>query len=105
MSDPITTPATGPGAGTHLIQVQYDPSTLSLDVSLSSASINPGDTVVWNFFGIPTGWTPWIEFRRSATTPSPVPWTACPRPLTGSGASVVRPAGQETSRSNSNTAP
>jgi len=64
MSDPITTPATGPGAVTHLIQVQYDPSTLSLDVSRSSVSINPGDTVVWNFLGIPAGWTPWIEFRK-----------------------------------------
>ncbi|HYU32103.1 MAG TPA: hypothetical protein VEW48_08060 [Thermoanaerobaculia bacterium] len=65
MSDPITTPATGPGAVTHLIQVQYDPSTLSLAVSYPSMSLNPGDTVVWNFLGIPAGWTPWIEFRRS----------------------------------------
>lgn len=64
MSDPITTPATGPGAVTHLIQVQYDPSTLSLAVLRSRMSLNPGDTVVWNFLGIPTGWTPWIEFRK-----------------------------------------
>jgi len=67
MSDPITTPAapaTGPGAVTHLIQVQYDPSTLSLAVSPRDMSLNPGDTVVWNFIGAPAGWTPWIEFRR-----------------------------------------
>lgn len=65
MTDPLTTPETGTGSVTHLIQVQYDPSTLTLAVSRPNVSINPGDTVVWNFLGIPEGWTPWIEFRRA----------------------------------------
>ncbi len=55
----------GPGSVTHLIEVQCDPSTLTMTVSLPRISLNPGDTVVWSFLGIPEGWTPWIEFRRS----------------------------------------
>jgi len=55
----------GPGSVTHLIQVMCDPSTLTMTVSLPSVSLNPGDTVVWSFLGIPAGWTPWIEFRKA----------------------------------------
>jgi hypothetical protein len=57
--------STAAGSVTHLIQVQYDPSTLSLAVSRPRVFLNPGDTVVWSFLGIPEGWTPWIELRRS----------------------------------------
>ena len=55
----------GPGTVTHLIQVQNDPVTHTLTVSRSPVAVNPGDTVVWSFLGIPEGWTPWIEFRRT----------------------------------------
>lgn len=64
MTDPLKPSANGPGSVTHLLQVRYDPSTLTLAVVQPSVSINPGDTVVWSFLGIPAGWTPWIEFRR-----------------------------------------
>jgi hypothetical protein len=57
--------SSGPGPVTHLIQVQCDAATLSITVSLSHVEINPGDTVVWSFLGIPAGWTPWIEFRHA----------------------------------------
>jgi hypothetical protein len=69
MPDLIETPAvaSGPGAVTHLIQVHCDPSTLTLAVSPSRVSLNPGDTVVWSFLGIPTGWSPWIEFRQAGS--------------------------------------
>lgn len=65
MSDSIVRPETGPGSVTHLIPVHCDPSTLTLTVSLPKISLNPGDTVVWSFLGIPAGWTPWIEFRQA----------------------------------------
>lgn len=64
MPDSIARPESGPGSVTHLIQVLCDASTLTLTVSLPEISLNPGDTVVWSFLGIPTGWTPWIEFRQ-----------------------------------------
>jgi len=63
MPDPSVVIATGPV--THLIQVQCDPSTLTMTVSLPRVPLNPGDTVAWSFLGIPAGWTPWIEFRRA----------------------------------------
>lgn len=65
MPDSLTPPESGPGSVTHLIPVQYDPSTLTLAVLLPEIYLNPGDTVVWSFQGIPQGWTPWIEFRRA----------------------------------------
>ena len=64
MTEPITPLATAAGPVTQLIQVQYDPSSLTLTVSRPLVLIYPGDTVVWSFLGIPEGWTPWIEFRR-----------------------------------------
>ncbi len=67
MSETPVHPETAPGPVTHLIQVQYDPSTLTLTVSRPSVSLNPGDTVVWNFLGIPEGWTPWVDFRRAGS--------------------------------------
>jgi hypothetical protein len=63
MPDSVTSPAAG--SVTHLIQVRYDPSALTLTVLRPQVFLNPGDTVVWSFFGIPEGWTPWVEFRRA----------------------------------------
>jgi len=37
-----------------------------LTVLRPRVTLNPGDTVVWSFLGIPEGWTPWIEFRHAA---------------------------------------
>lgn len=65
MPDSIVRPEAGPGSVTHLVQVQYDPATLTLAVSIPQLYLNPGDTVVWSFLDIPEGWTPWIEFRRA----------------------------------------
>jgi len=64
MAEPNTSLAVAAGPVTQLIQVQYDSSSLTLTVSRPLVVLNPGDTVVWSFLGIPEGWTPWIEFRR-----------------------------------------
>lgn len=68
MADSIVRPETGPGSVTHLIQVQYDPSSLTLTVLSPQVYLNPGDTIVWSFLGIPQGWTPWIELRRTGNS-------------------------------------
>lgn len=96
MPNLVETPsvAAGPGAITHLIQVHCDPSTLTLTVSRESVSLNPGDTVVWSFLGLPTGWTPWIEFRQEGDNVFVGPLgslTQTPGGIWG----VCRPAGWE----------
>jgi hypothetical protein len=96
MPNLIETPAVaaGPGTVTHLIQVHCDPSTLTLTVSLPRVFLNPGDTVVWSFLGIPAGWTPWIEFRQSENNAFVGPLgglTQTPGGIWG----VCRPAGWE----------
>jgi plastocyanin len=47
----------------HLITVQYDSASSTLDLQQRSTAAKLGDTVVWQFFGMPDGWSPWIEFR------------------------------------------
>lgn len=58
---------TGRGPITHLIQVQCDLVNHTVTVTRTDVTIHPGDTVVWSFFGIPEGWTPWIQFRQATT--------------------------------------
>jgi hypothetical protein len=50
----------------HLIPVEYDAASSTLTLSLSQVGIKPGDRVIWEFRGLPAGWTPWIEFRPDA---------------------------------------
>jgi hypothetical protein len=60
----------------HLITVQYDPVSSTLDLQQRSTGAKLGDIVVWQFFGMPDGWFPWIEFRpQEEGTPFLGPFT------------------------------
>lgn len=58
MSDNQTT-----GPVVHLIPVTFDLSNATVTLEYSNTILKPGDRVVWELFGLPTGWSPWIEFR------------------------------------------
>jgi hypothetical protein len=45
----------------HLITVHCDFTGSTLELNLPAVAIKPGDGVVWQFFGIPDQWNPWIE--------------------------------------------
>lgn len=62
MSDQATAPATS-GALEYLIPVQYDALAQTLTILHPSLAISPGDRVIWVFQGIPSGWSPWIQFK------------------------------------------
>ncbi|HET9210789.1 MAG TPA: hypothetical protein VFR03_10355 [Thermoanaerobaculia bacterium] len=47
----------------HLITVQCDAASSTLTLQQTSVGVKLGDTIVWQFFGMPDGWSPWIEFR------------------------------------------
>lgn len=47
----------------HLITVQCDAVSSTLTLQKTSVGAKLGDTVVWQFFGMPDGWSPWIQFR------------------------------------------
>jgi len=47
----------------HLITVQCDAVSSTLTLQQRSVDVKLGDTIVWQFFGMPDGWSPWIEFR------------------------------------------
>jgi hypothetical protein len=47
----------------HLITVQCDAASSTLTLQQPSVGVKLGDTVVWQFFGMPDGWSPWVEFR------------------------------------------
>jgi plastocyanin len=56
------------GPVVHLIPVTFDPATASVTLEYEKTALKPGDRVVWEFFGLPTGWSPWIEFRSEVTS-------------------------------------
>jgi len=47
----------------HFVTVDCDMTSSTLTLSQPALDLKPGDRVVWQFFGIPAGWSPWIEFR------------------------------------------
>jgi|SRR3954471_7339191 len=47
----------------HLITVQCDVTSSTLTLVQPSMGLKLGDRVVWQFFGMPDGWSPWITFR------------------------------------------
>jgi hypothetical protein len=47
----------------YLIPVMFDPVLHTLTIQHPNLLIRPGDRVLWNFIGIPTGWAPWIQFK------------------------------------------
>jgi hypothetical protein len=47
----------------HLITVQCDSTSSTLTLQEPSVALKLGDRVVWQFFGMPDGWSPWIELR------------------------------------------
>jgi hypothetical protein len=51
----------------YLIPVVFDPVQHSLTIQHSNLLVRPGDRVMWNFIGIPTGWAPWIQFKPGGT--------------------------------------
>ena len=51
----------------HLIPVTFDPANATVTLEYFNSALKPGDRVVWEFFGLPTGWSPWIEFRSEET--------------------------------------
>lgn len=60
MADEKPAPA---GNVVHLIPVQCDLTSSTLDLTLPAVAIKPGDWVLWQFFGLSSNWTPWIEFQ------------------------------------------
>jgi len=55
------------GPVVHLIPVRFDLASATVTLDYSTAALKPGDRVVWEFLGLPTGWSPWIEFRSGDT--------------------------------------
>ena len=47
----------------HLITVQCDAASSTLTLLQPALALKLGDRVVWQFFGMPDGWSPWIEFQ------------------------------------------
>src|SRR5262245_26641038 len=47
----------------HLLTVQCDAASSTLTLQQPLMALKLGDTVVWQFFGMPAGWSPWITFR------------------------------------------
>jgi hypothetical protein len=47
----------------HLIPVQCDLASSTLELTIPAVGIKPGDRVVWQFFGLPESWNPWIQFQ------------------------------------------
>jgi hypothetical protein len=47
----------------HLITVQCDAANSTVTLQQPAVSLKLGDRVIWQFFGMPDGWSPWIEFR------------------------------------------
>jgi hypothetical protein len=47
----------------YLIPVLFDPLAHTLTIQHPDLSLRPGDRVIWDFAGIPEGWTPWIQFK------------------------------------------
>ena len=47
----------------HLITVECDPEKSTLTLLQPAVGLKLGDRVVWQFFGMPDGWSPWISFR------------------------------------------
>jgi plastocyanin len=62
----------------HLITVQCDAASSTLTLQQQAVGVKLGDTVVWQFFGMPEGWSPWVEFRpqEGGTTKFLGPFTA-----------------------------
>jgi len=54
----------------HLISVTCDLASSTITLGYSTVYIKPGDRVAWEFFGLPTGWSPWIEFRSETAVVS-----------------------------------
>ncbi|HSS75468.1 MAG TPA: hypothetical protein VLV54_01870, partial [Thermoanaerobaculia bacterium] len=54
------------GPVTHLIPVRFDVANVTVTLEDSNTILKPGDRVVWELFGLPAGWSPWIEFRSEA---------------------------------------
>lgn len=61
MADQQKSEPTGPVD--HLIPVHCDMENATVEITEPKAVIRPGDRVVWECFGLPEGWSPWIEFR------------------------------------------
>ena len=70
------------GTFVHVIPVECDLAASTLDLTVPTLGIKPGDYVLWQFFGLSDAWTPWIEFH--ADLPFLGPFTH----LTQSGAAV-----------------
>ncbi len=51
------------GPVVHLIPVTFEPANATVTLEYINTTLKPGDRVVWEFFGLSTGWSPWIEFR------------------------------------------
>jgi hypothetical protein len=54
------------GALEYLIPVQYDGVANTLSILHPSLSLRPGDRVIWVFEGVPSSWSPWIQFKTDA---------------------------------------
>jgi plastocyanin len=54
------------GPVVHLIPVTFDLSSATVTLEYNTVALKPGDRVVWELFGLPGGWSPWIEFRSEA---------------------------------------
>lgn len=61
----------------HLITVRCDSTNATVTLQQPSLGLKLGDRVVWQFFGMPDSWSPWIEFRpQEDGTPFLGPFTA-----------------------------
>lgn len=55
----------------HIIPVRFDEATYTLNVVRDPVTVRAGDTLVWSFFGAPTGYVPWIQFRPAPDAGGP----------------------------------
>lgn len=51
----------------HLISISCDLAKATVELTVPTVGIKPGDLVVWQFLGLPESWSPWIEFQSTAS--------------------------------------
>ncbi len=54
-----------PGPVTHMFEVDVDLERFDIQVAEPDFVVQPGDTVVWQFRGLPKDWTPWISMDEA----------------------------------------
>lgn len=59
---PEATPTLSEGSTAQIVPVVYDPDAGSLEILAEDVVLHTGESIVWQFFGIPQDWLPGLSF-------------------------------------------